>query len=302
MSTIPEIINKKKNQSPQFEYLWKIEMPSLAVSFEYFDIFDYYAEPLNYVMDTSRTPGEISHRVTSVEAPNPKFESKKNTLASSYFYTAINNDIGSVTLKIDELDDGLTLAYFHCWMKMIAEPNYGMYYPPAFYKRNINVVRLDTLSNETHRSTYHGYFPTDISAIGYNYDGTGVMQYSVTLTGDSVSHVLLTPPEIQALSNSAQGKFKNDVGVGGFSLNQEISDITGDITEGISGALSTAGGYVSDGFDDVVGYASDALPGTYQFPDIDFPEPPPGEYQFPDVTTLTGELPGLYEASTKIFS
>jgi hypothetical protein len=225
MSQILKAVERKKTQNPQMEYMWRVELPSLVQPAN---------SPYPRIGACEQRSGteldDLSSRITSIEAPNPTLETKKNTLNSSFFYTATHNDIGNITIKIDEMEDGLTLDYFNCWMSSIVDSN-GLYYPPAAYKRDIKIVRLSSTGDDIHFSRYIGYFPTGISPINYSYESAGIMQYSVSFTGDTVEHYIIPAHQIRQAVDNAQrdfiGRGKPGFGKGnlGGGLNNEIADI-----------------------------------------------------------------------------
>jgi hypothetical protein len=249
MSKIADAIARKKQQLPQYEYLWRVELPTLGTtginpSVNLMGIVN-QSTPLRQIGEQVPSPvkrigeqifdyfnkqsviqstnlDELSHRVTSIDAPMPSIESKKNTHKGSFVYTASNNEIGSLTLKMDEMEDGLTLDYITTWMNLITRDD-GFYNPPAIYKRDIKIIRMSSTELDIHVSTYHGYFPTEVSPVSYSYDSNGILQYSITLTGDSVSHKIIPASQVRQIIEAEQSKIMNGYssqdgfGVGGFS-------------------------------------------------------------------------------------
>lgn len=225
MSEILSAVERKKNQNPQMDYMWRVELPSLVQSVN---------SPYPPISACSQRSGEemndLSNRVTSIEAPMPSIETKKNTVGSSFFYTATHNDIGNISIKIDEMEDGLTLDYFNCWLSSIVDDN-GLYYPPVAYKKTVKIVRLSSTGEDIHYTRYNGYFPTSVSPINYSYESAGIMQYNVTFTGDSVEHFVIPAYQIKQAVNKAQESFKGrgkpGFGKGniGGGINNEIADI-----------------------------------------------------------------------------
>lgn len=217
MSKIADAIARKKTQLPQFEYLWRVELPSLGSTggdmsvdqpISMYELYgpEYDGLILPPATQTSSVDmEEMSHRVTSFDAPMPTIETAKNTAGSSFVYTAANNDIGSVSMRIDEMEDGLTLAYLTQWQSMITRDD-GFYNVPSFYKRDLKIIRMSSTELDLHVSTYHGYFPTEIAPIGYNYDSNGILQYNVTFTGDSVSHKIIPAEQVKSMIQAEQSK------------------------------------------------------------------------------------------------
>lgn len=249
MSRIAQAVIRKKQQLPQYEYLWRVDMPSLGStggdqSFDFGGLAssslpvrqlgeqppnnlpvrqlgEQAASILGSFQQTSQITGtdadEISHRVVSIDAPMPSYESKKNTAGASFVYTASNNDIGNISFKIDEMEDGLTLEYLTKWQSMISNDD-GSYNPPAFYKRDIKIIRMTSTELDIHVTTYHGYFPTEISPIGYSYEGNGIMQYNVTLTGDSVSHQIVPAGQVRQIVDAEQSAIMNATAPTGYDI------------------------------------------------------------------------------------
>lgn len=220
MSKIAEAVARKQTQLPQYEYLWRAELPSLGVSPMTMMLppeivnnaapemiggypFELIKEPLvESVLD------ELNHRVYSIDAPMPSIDTKKNTVGSKYFYTASHSDIGNISMRLDEYEDALTLAYLETWRKMIKRSD-GFTNPPAYYKRDIRVIRMTSTDLDTHITTYKNYFPTEVSPIGYTYESTGIMQYSVSFTGDDVEHIIIPAAQIKQLVEAIQETIKN---------------------------------------------------------------------------------------------
>lgn len=173
---------------------------------------------------------DVSTRVNSFESPNVMFETKKNMIGSSYFYTVANNDRGNISMRVDEMEDGLTMAYFELWKNSIMNER-GMYYPPATYKKTIKHVRLSNTGEDIHFTRFIGFFPTSISPISYSYEGTGIVQYNISFSGDKIEHYIVPTGEIRTAINAAQDSFigRGKPGFGrlniGGGINNEIADI-----------------------------------------------------------------------------
>lgn len=190
ISDITEALALKESQNPQMEYNWTVTLPSIGsqgMSVQHRDDVMKVADGrVSSILNSpSVNPKEISHRVYSVELPNTSFESSKNIEKGSFWYGAFGSDIGTITLTVDEYEDGMTFKYFDEWMTLLQNED-GSSNPPALYKRNIIHNRLDSGLNISGTSTYVGYFPTEITPVSWSYDGTNVLQYSIVLTGDSV--------------------------------------------------------------------------------------------------------------------
>lgn len=215
MSRIAEAILRKQSQLPQFEYLWRIELPDISSRGRGIDVETPTVvtknQPAGYVPNMERSGGssdgfdmaELSHRVTSVDLPMPSIETAKNTAGSRYVYTASNHDIGSMSIKMDEMEDGMSLDYLTSWQQLVVRSD-GFHNPPAIYKRDIKVIRMTSTELDIHVSIFHGAFPTEISPIGYNYESNSILQYSVTLAGDKVSHIIIPADQVRSMVASQQ--------------------------------------------------------------------------------------------------
>lgn len=235
MSDILTAIERKKNQNPQMDYMWRMELPSLVQGAN---------SPYPEITACSQRNGteidDLSNRVTSIEAPMPSFETKKNTSGASFFFTATNNEIGNISIKIDEMEDGLTLDYFNCWKSSIVNED-GLYYPPVAYKKTIKVVRLSTTGEDIHYTRYIGCFPTGVSPINYSYESSGIMQYNVTFTGDRVEHYIIPAYQIKQAVNQAQESFKGrgKPGFGKGNIGGGINNEIADIVKGMGSAVKS---------------------------------------------------------------
>lgn len=205
--TIDDAISRKVQQNHKTDYEWFVELPDLdigafdkaGVSFKtsgllgaagslLSSLVSGVGETVAIVPSNDRTPQEIvSHRVYSITTPYTTFESNKNTDKGSFWYSAMHSDIGNLTLVIDEMEDCNTLQYINDWMDLLKNED-GTHNLPWEYKRNIIFYQLNRKKDEIHKSVYTGYYPVEISPVSWSYDGTSVLQYSVTFTGDSVTH------------------------------------------------------------------------------------------------------------------
>lgn len=216
MASIKDSLSRKKEQHPQYDYLWRVELPNLDMmtggmlssglgmsnsfsgGINVRNALSFADRALN--VSGSVIPQDINdlnHRVYSFSAPFKSFDTNKVTSGPSFTYTASQSDIGGISMVIDEMEDGKTLEYFNKWMGLI-EPNNWYHNAPAVYKRDIRYIKMSATKLDLHYSVFRGYFPTEISPIESSYDGNGIMQLNVTLTGDSVDHVVI--PEAQVVS------------------------------------------------------------------------------------------------------
>jgi len=229
MSKIQDALARKQNQNPQFDFMFRVEMPDLVAdrtlsassgasgafggAFESIDAanpFQSLSGPLggfgsitNLLGVSAMTGGgmqntvdEISHRIWSVEAPFTTYETLKSTDKDTFWYRAGPSDIGNITMTIDEMEDGATLQYLLDWQKLIDNGGNGTRNPPIAYKRNIKVIRLNAAKMDAHIHLYKGYYPIEISPSSFSNDSNGVLQYNVQFSGDSVEHIMIPSGEI----------------------------------------------------------------------------------------------------------
>lgn len=189
MSTIKAALSKKKQQSPQYDYLWRVEMPLLEAS------------PVSFMDEIGIGGGvtaeDINHRITSFDTPFFQLDTKKVTNKNSFWYTASNNDIGSISFTIHEMEDGKTLQYLTDWQNLIINED-GTYNPPAFYKKPVRFYRLSATTLDLHEYIYEGFFITEIATMNNTYDSNDVTAYSVTLTGDTIDYNFMDGGEVRS--------------------------------------------------------------------------------------------------------
>ena len=215
MARIGDTLARKSEQLPQFDYLFRVDLPdipSTGFSIEY-PITDGSVQGFSGAED-------ISHRVYSVNAPLTEFETKKNTKRDTFFYTTTSSDIGSISLRLDEYEDGKSLQYLLAWQDLFG--NEMGRNPPAAYKGNVRVIRMSSLMSDVHVHYYTGYFPNSISPMAFSYDTNGVLQYEVTFTGDSVTHMIIPAGQVKAAIEQ-----NHQMVVGNLSdVDLKLSDLT----------------------------------------------------------------------------
>lgn len=231
MSTIKEALARKNEQNPQFDYLWRVELPALNLS-----TGDMLAGGLGFASGAvggslgglassassliSQAQGiynqvagtgiigsntfDINHRVYSISTPFTSFEVEKAVNGPGFKFEAGHNEMGQMTLTVDEMEDGKTLEYFDKWMNMIKSSDGYSYNPPAIYKRDIRYVKMSASKLDLHFTLYKGFFPVEMSASESSYDGTGILQYTVTLAGDSARHVTIPEAQVKAMINAEE--------------------------------------------------------------------------------------------------
>ena len=207
-----DVIRLKKSQNPQYEYMWTVLLPSLSQAGlsgignvgPSSVLRGSIAEKIiyNQIAGLDDTQ-QLNHRVYSIDVPFTAFESKKNLRTSTFFYTPVHNDIGTVTLRVDELEDGMTLKYFTNWQNLIANSN-GTYNLPFIYKRPIFLYKLGSSGDELHFSTYTGLYPTEIAQATHSFESGGILQYNITLQCDAVQHNFKSIAEVRSIVEKAQ--------------------------------------------------------------------------------------------------
>lgn len=221
---VQDVIGWKKKQNPQFDYMWRVSLPDLSTFVDksggqelsryvrqYVDKSKAQTETFanipsrsnmqtpiitSTVMTSERTL-EVSSRVYEFTAPLPSFDTRKSTHGTRFRYAVDHDDIGTLSMVIDEMEDGMSLQYINEWMGLIKNSD-GTTNPPGVYKKDIKFIKLSASQTDIHVSQYIGFFPTEVSPVQYSYDGTSVSQYSVTFTGDSVEHTFVPIEDVKA--------------------------------------------------------------------------------------------------------
>lgn len=194
----------KDEQNPQMEYNWVIRLPDIFTNGANVETPSSYNDP-NFTM----VPEQIEHRIDSVTAPYNNFEAEKNTDGTSFSYTAKHGDIGQLILVVDEYEDGATVSYFTEWQRKIRN-NDGSHNPPAFYKENVLLYDIDSIKLSTNSTIYQGIWPVSIEPTGRNQQGNGKIQYTITLSVDSVMHLRIPPQQVLERLNNAQRQLIED--------------------------------------------------------------------------------------------
>lgn len=225
MSTIGDALARKKTQLPQYDYLFRVDLPHIysnAVTVGDSGI------TANTILST-----DINHRVYSVDAPFSEFESMKNTEGATFWYSTDRSDIGTITMRMDEYEDGKTLEYLLAWQALFGDERGRN--PPAIYKRDIRIVRLNSTLQDVHYHDYKGYFPTQIAPVSWNYDSNATLQYNVTFTGDDVEHTIIP---IKMLVEELTG----DTGLIGkiSSIMEKIPSTVSEILDAVIGVDTSA--------------------------------------------------------------
>lgn len=218
---IADTLTIRKNASPAFSYLWRIELPDNA----------------------GGTNIDMNIRVTSVDAPTRQFETKRSTINSTFFHTAVHSEVGSLQVRIDEFEDGATLKYFDDWMARIRQAD-GLYFPPSMYKKDIKLIKLSNTNLDLHYSMFSGCFPTSISPVNYDYENTGIVSYNVTFSVSDVEHMFVPKKDVIAMTSAMQGAFRGDkvTGFGQFS----VGGIASEIYDTVGNFIKDASSYIPE--------------------------------------------------------
>lgn len=182
-------IQAEKFAMPQKDYLWRLQLPSLQTPPEAID-----SMPQSALQRLSeRTSGNsfdteiLSARIVNVQVPFFEISTDSQHYANSFWYYATTNDIGEITLEIEEHEDGQTFEYFNAWKNLIINEN-GTYNPPIYYKRELRYFKVANVQLDLGMHKYKGYFVSNISDLSNSYDSNDIMRYSVTLTGDDMEY------------------------------------------------------------------------------------------------------------------
>lgn len=190
---IEDALARKHEQQPQFDWLWRVDLPDISqvVDPTGQNVVQQYTSNLNLAeaqyFNGTVVSRYLSHRVYEFNTPYTEFDQRKSTEKASFRYGVDHSDIGSITMTMDEYEDGLTLRYLLAWQSLMDNPD-GTRNPPVLYKKPVTFYRLSATKLTLHKSTYLGYFPNQISPMQNSQEGSGITQFQVTLTGDDVSH------------------------------------------------------------------------------------------------------------------
>jgi len=155
-------------------------------------IRDYLPRPqFLFRYDVFLPPGEfgnaelVGNRVIEVNIPMPEFSSEGTPIGNSKWYYSLNNDIGSISMRVLEGEDGETINYFRKWQsRMVTEQGYHRV--PLEYKRDVKIQLYSVDGKPTMLLTFKDYFPTRIEFPAISGESSDVLIYTVELSGDSV--------------------------------------------------------------------------------------------------------------------
>lgn len=231
MSNISEALEKKREQLHQMEYNWRVVLPSLG-SDGFSDSTDAARtntgiDAMNILQNSAKW-SEVTHRVYEVELPEYSYETKKNQLGTGSWYGAESRSIGTISLTVDEMEDGQTLKYFDDWKSMIRNSD-GTYNPPVMYKRMFVHYQTAAIGLDLTSTVYTGCFPSDIQPVAWNYDSNGVRQYRITLTCDRVQHGFISADVVKTKIEERQRRLLLSVGGVNMSSIDNLGDIGGNV-------------------------------------------------------------------------
>ena len=196
---VGKAIQSQQMAKPQKDYLWRIRLPELRTPPEASEFMNRASlDSLRGTGDANFNTENLSYRIINAQVPFFEISTDNQEHGNSFWYYATTNDIGSITLEIEEHEDGQTFEYFNYWKNLIANPN-GTYNPPVYYKRDIHFLKIANVKMDLTLHKYKGYFVSQISDLSNSYDSNGIVRYSVTLTGDDMQYETL-PDMRQALA------------------------------------------------------------------------------------------------------
>lgn len=189
----------RRNSQPQRSYLWRLELPdiTLANSDSNFPI-DRATFFSNYSIDVPPA-GDINNRIRSVSTPFFQTDTDKEIVGSSSWNYAKKFEVGAINVDVLEYEDGNTLNYLKAWTALQTKPDapkrgpdvgagpqVGTTNPPAYYKFPVRFIRINTIKMDTYVDTYEGCFISSISELSNDYENSGLVAYSISLTVDNI--------------------------------------------------------------------------------------------------------------------
>lgn len=218
-------------EQPQRSYLWRVLLPNL--------ITDSTASILPF---QRQIPDRdiLVHRIQSISLPYPRIQTNKNTFGNSYWYSAANNDIGTISMEIEEDETGKTFAYLAAWQSLIMNDNpRGTYNPPAYYKKDIDIYRLSVAHEEIIHDVYKDCFITGIADVSSDYSTSSILKYQVTFSTDEVIR--------KDIYNYGDYEFKINQASQNILVNQKLKinrELSGLDSEDVSGIIQDAFGEI----------------------------------------------------------
>ena len=216
MTTINDALDRKYEQSPQMDYLWRVELPSLAPSTTAQSLGTSSQRGLQAGIDSSvletvnntfsSVDGNmmvLNHRVYAIDTPYRAYDTDKATKGNHFWHYATHRDVAPLSITMDEFEDGKTLECLSGWMNLI-ENNDGTYNPPAAYKRDIRFIRLSNTKLDLHVTDYKGCFVNEIQSTSNNYDNNDILQYVATVQCGDVKHTFLSGASVKSRVQAAE--------------------------------------------------------------------------------------------------
>lgn len=192
----------KQRQTSEYQrtYLWRLMLPNLNKNIpdafgQTVDRIGFFSSNNLFVPDNTL----IENRIRSVNMPFLSIGTDKERVGNMYYYYGTKKDISTITLDVYEGTDGATFQYFDAWAKLATAPRQATRgphngttinhtsNPPVYYKFDVYMVRLDTSKLDLYVDTYNGFFLNDIANVSSDYDTSGFMSYTITLTGDTMT-------------------------------------------------------------------------------------------------------------------
>lgn len=196
----------RKAMEPARAYLWRVFLPDIRESVARIS----ESNAMRWANQNARPTGlnlnmqELNTRVSEVTSPYFTIETRKNIDGASFWYGVSHNDISTISLTMDEAQDGSTYRYIDAWKNMIINEN-GTYNPPAFFKKDIYVYRLNLMKKDFQVFRYRNYFPNEVASLSSTYEDNDILKYQISLTGDSMDHQELSGGEFDRFFGASDG-------------------------------------------------------------------------------------------------
>jgi hypothetical protein len=196
----------KKAMEPARAYLWRVVLPDIRESSGRISgspsmiWANNNARPNNLYVNMK----ELNTRVTEVSTPYFTIETRKNISGASYWYSPTHNDIASISMTMMEDQSGSTFRYIDAWKNMMMNSN-GTYNPPAFFKKEIYMYRLNLMKKDFQVFKYVGYFPNEVAEVSNSYEENSLLKYQISFTGDSMSHTHIQEADFDRYFGSTDG-------------------------------------------------------------------------------------------------
>jgi hypothetical protein len=187
---LKDIMSRHNTTAPQKSFLWYIVLPDLS---ELVSVRgDYMSDESKEIIETlykkdPQANQTVAKRISSISNPYFSMETEKATIGNSYWYYAKQNDIGTLSMEVNEFEDSMTFEYFNAWKTAAINSN-GTYNSPYAYKLDIRLLRIQSNKNIAAAFIYRDYFVSGIADINNDYQSNEIVKYSINLTGDSMDH------------------------------------------------------------------------------------------------------------------